>query len=241
MLISQLDNALYPTFPHFATWVFGLAGEVLLLVANILTYEQKHGSELGDRSGGVGDASKKRLLLHNWDIVDLSIDVLRIALLLLLVGLYLVLVVFSRRGSDECDSEETSSLLASSSSSTVGGVPDYGSVPAHRKHGVPDPSPDAPAGWGRRAVVGKQSWWEYLQGYAIFFPYLWPSKDRRLQLLMIICFIIVILQRGVNVMVPHQLGKVTNILSGEGEDGAPRNSVLLLLSTIPPSLGNHVD
>ena len=201
------------------------------MVASIFTYGEKHGS-LTSRSGESVGATKKRFSLHNWDIVDLSIDLLRIVFLVLLVGLYTCLIVLSKQESDDSDSEESSSLLASSSSSTVDGVPDYGSVPAHRKHGVSEPSTHAPAGWGRRAVVGKQSWWEYVQGYTIFFPYLWPSKDRRLQFLMIICFILMVLQRGINVMVPMQLGKITNILGGS--NGELRNTILAFIISCCP-------
>ena len=74
---------------------------------------------------------------------------------MLLVVLYTCLIVLSKRESDDSDSKESNSLLASPSSSTVDGVPDYGSVPAHRKHGVSEPSTHAPAGWVRRAVAGK--------------------------------------------------------------------------------------
>lgn len=155
----------------------------------------------------------------SWQIVDLSIDLLRIMLLLLLVGTYVCLIVVPTpvRG-DTGSAEETTGLLNGAASN---GVADYGSTPPHQKHGFPEPSADAPAGWGRRTTVGKQSWWEYLRGYTIFFPYLWPSKQRRLQVLMVICFILVLLQRGINVLVPRQLGKVTDILSG---DDGPRAS-----------------
>ena len=201
------------------------------MVANIFTYEEKHGSLIG-RSGASVGATKKRFSLHNWDIVDLSIDLLRIVFLVLLVGLYICLIVLSKQESDDSDSEESSSLLASSSSSTVDGVPDYCSVPAHGKHGAPEPSAHAPAGWGRRAVVGKQIWWEYVQGYTIFFPYLWPSKDRRLQFLMIICFILMVLQRGINVMVPLQLGNITDALGGS--NGELRNIILAFIISCRP-------
>jgi cell shape-determining protein MreD len=36
---------------------------------------------------------------------------------------------------------------------------------------------------------------------------------------MVICFVLVMLQRGVNVLVPHQLGIITDILSGEDGEG----------------------
>ncbi|KAA8910126.1 hypothetical protein FN846DRAFT_1007157 [Sphaerosporella brunnea] len=207
LLISQLDSRLNPTFPHFSTWILGLAGEILLVVARITTYEEGLQKK---------PPNKRHIKWGSWEIVDLSIDVLRAVLLLILSGTYLALIVIRKPTSQRDDAEETTGLLSTAgSASGSDGEADYGSIPAHRKHGLPEPSVNPPAGWGRRTNVGKQSWWEYLRGYAIFFPYLWPSKDRKLQILMIICFCLVLLQRGINVLVPHQLGKVTDSLSGE--------------------------
>jgi hypothetical protein len=207
LLISQLDSRLNPTFPHLLTWLLGLAGETLLVVARIAAYEKQLHNK---------PPNKRHIKWGSWEIVDLSIDVLRTVILLILIGLYLALVVIPKPHGQGDDAEETTGLLSGTGSAAGSdGETDYGSIPANSKHGAPEASANSTAGWGRRTTVGKQSWWEYLRGYAIFFPYLWPSKDRRLQILMIICFILVLLQRGVNVLVPHQLGKVTDILSGE--------------------------
>ncbi|KAE8327127.1 hypothetical protein BDV39DRAFT_193044 [Aspergillus sergii] len=58
----------------------------------------------------------------------------------------------------------------------------------------------APEPWIRPTTTPKTSWWEYVSSYSLFFPYLWPAKSRRLQ-------------RVVNVLVPYQVGVVTNTLS----------------------------
>ncbi|KAL7276231.1 ATP-binding cassette-type vacuolar membrane transporter Hmt1 [Rhizina undulata] len=211
LLISQLDDDLAPSFPHFATWIVGLIGESVLLAAKIIAYQDatKH---LGSTDLLV--LAKKpredyRSLWGHWEIVGISIDVTRLFFLTTLVVLYILLVVLPVPASQDADAEESTSLLASSS---VGAG--YGSVAAKA-------AGNREAGWERKTVVGKQSWWEYLRGYAIFFPYLWPSKQRKLQVLMVMCFTLVILQRGVNVLVPHQLGKITDILGGENGE-APR-------------------
>lgn len=212
MLISQIDNTLYPTLPHFASWVLGICGESLLLGAKLYIYEEDLDRHK-PKDGELVNALKKKhgiFLVNNWEIIDLSIDIFRLFLLLLLVFLYLILVIAPKPRADPTDSEESTPLLSGAASPS--GSADYG---ASKINGVP--SPDEPAGWARKMTLTKQSWWEYLRGYAIFFPYLWPSKSRRLQFLMIICFILVILQRGVNVLVPHQLGKITDILAGDGQ------------------------
>ncbi|GAQ07228.1 heavy metal tolerance protein [Aspergillus lentulus] len=86
----------------------------------------------------------------------------------------------------------------------------YGST--HASQGNQQPSkPTDP--WVRPTTVPSTSWWEYLSGYSLFFPYLWPSKSRQLQVIVIICFVLIVLQRVVNVLVPYQVGVITNILS----------------------------
>ncbi|KAB8224339.1 hypothetical protein BDV33DRAFT_227211 [Aspergillus novoparasiticus] len=58
----------------------------------------------------------------------------------------------------------------------------------------------APEPWIRPTTTPETSWWEYVSSYSLFFPYLWPAKSCRLQ-------------RVVNVLVPYQVGVVTNALS----------------------------
>ena len=68
----------------------------------------------------------------------------------------------------------------------------------------------------------------------MFFPYLWPAKSRWLQILAVTCFLLVTIQRVINVLVPHQLGKVTDLLTQAydnpiGPDDPPQSA----LSRIP--------
>jgi uncharacterized membrane protein len=93
-----------------------------------------------------------------------------------------------------------------------GNVNGYGSSPKPE-----DPKP-VEAAWSRPTTVPSTSWWEYLSGYSLFLPYLWPSKSRRLQLTVVVCVVLVLLQRVVNVLVPYQIGEITNALSAD--DGA---------------------
>lgn len=202
LLISQLDSRLNPSLPHLLTWIIGLAGEAVLLAARVTAYENNQQKKA---------PGKRHIKWNSWEILDISVDSLRAFLLLILICIYVALVVAPRPATGNGDTEETTGLLANGSSPGSSDETDYGAIPGHQKSG--HSGADAPAGWGRRTVVGKQSWWEYLRGYAIFFPYLWPSKNRRLQVMMIICFGLVALQRLVNVMVPHQLGRVTDLLS----------------------------
>ncbi|KAG0648707.1 Aspirochlorine biosynthesis Q [Hyphodiscus hymeniophilus] len=77
-----------------------------------------------------------------------------------------------------------------------------------------------------------RTWWEYLKGYSLFFPYLWPSNSVRLQLIVVACFFLVLLQRAVNIAVPLQIGKVTDELSPKDgvSKGMPWLSISLLIA-----------
>jgi ATP-binding cassette, subfamily B, vacuolar membrane transporter HMT1/ACLQ len=155
--------------------------------------------------------------MTDWETIDIVIDLLRIVLLLALIGFYLLFISFRRSKADKHGraTEESASLLHEEHG--VNGTAHYGTVPTGGKHAHTE---GAPAGWSRPTKIPSRNWWEYMQGYSIFFPYLWPSKDRRLQIVVVVCFVIVVLQRVVNVLVPHQIGIIVNELSGEdNEDG----------------------
>ena len=72
-------------------------------------------------------------------------------------------------------------------------------------------------------------WITYIKSFKIFFPQLWPSDDRWLQFLILICFILLLMSRVVNVLLPRQLGIVTDRLAGDGGYTAsvPWSSVLI--------------
>ena len=86
-------------------------------------------------------------------------------------------------------------------------------------------------GWVRPTKVPTKSWWEYIRGYSLFFPYLWPAKSRQLQGIVVVCFVIVMIQRAVNLLVPIQAGRVTNTLAGENgaSSGIPWGQICLYI------------
>lgn len=152
-----------------------------------------------------------------WEAIEIGIDILRMSLLLALVVFYALFVLLrnrkqrrvSQRENETLD--ETASLLNGhhrQNGSANGHV--YGSVTAGEEQ---------LEGWSRPVKVPSKSWWEYIRGYSLFFPYLWPARSFRLQVTVVVCFILVMIARVVNVLVPHQVGVITDALSGEnGED-----------------------
>lgn len=67
---------------------------------------------------------------------------------------------------------------------------------------------DDHAAFYRPDKLPHKTWWEYVRGYSLFFPYLWPKDTVKLQFHVLVCFILVILQRLVNICVPLQIGAV---------------------------------
>ncbi|KAI0200504.1 hypothetical protein F4808DRAFT_163419 [Astrocystis sublimbata] len=85
---------------------------------------------------------------------------------------------------------------------------------------------DETAGFYRPEKLPHMTWIEYLRGYLVFFPYMWPSKQLRLQLAVALCVVLLLLQRWMNIMVPYQIGLVTNQLTDNNGPNAPEGSSL---------------
>jgi len=95
----------------------------------------------------------------------------------------------------------------------VGAPPtSHGSVPIN---GGKKPSEPTAAGWERPDKTPSRSWVDYLKSYTILFPYLWPSNDRKLQVILFTCMFIVALMRVVQLAVIVEIGVITDYLSGE--------------------------
>lgn len=73
---------------------------------------------------------------------------------------------------------------------------------------------DEQAAFYRPEKLPKRSWWEYIRGYSLFWPYLWPRDSVRLKIRVLVCLLLLIAQRGVNVLLPYQIGKVADRLAG---------------------------
>ncbi len=187
---------------------------MIILGASLALYSSEHREpRAGNPTGG-----KLRKGFTEWEIAEVVTNLVRILLLLGLSGLYLVFAALrnAKRRLDNREategSSETSGLLNGiHENGNANGHP-YGSMVPQQKDGHSEP---APAGWSRPTTAPSKSWWEYIKGYSLFFPYLWPAKSLRLQVVVIVCFCLVMLQRVINVLVPYQVGLITDILSGE--------------------------
>ncbi|OAA58037.1 vacuolar ABC heavy metal transporter [Niveomyces insectorum RCEF 264] len=72
-----------------------------------------------------------------------------------------------------------------------------------------------------------KTWWEYLTSYSLFFPYIWPRQSSKLKLVVVICFLILVVQRVVNFLVPNQIGNITDAF--ESSTGVPWVEILVFI------------
>ncbi|KAL2259861.1 hypothetical protein VTK26DRAFT_6311 [Humicola hyalothermophila] len=148
-----------------------------------------------------------------WDLVDLSIPGIRVFLLVCIICHYAAVVM--RRV--EAHRLEAYRLEANETSPLLNGSQDhYGSASS------PDDQrrtqQDNETAFYRPEKLPHKSWLEYCRGYSVFFPYLWPSKSARLQIVVLVCFVLAILERIVNILVPTQLGVVTDVFKTKQGD-----------------------
>ncbi|KAF4458123.1 hypothetical protein F53441_58 [Fusarium austroafricanum] len=102
--------------------------------------------------------------------------------------------------------EERQSLLENGN-----GTPAYGSV----EPATPEP---------RRTQVSGTGWLDYFAGFRVLFPYLWPKGSPVYQAIVLLCIILLICQRTVNVLGPLQLGTLVDSL---GEGKLPYREIIL--------------
>lgn len=213
LLVSLLDTTPSPSAAQFVPWIVAIPFELAILGASLSVYINVHHEPVvGDPVGG---PLRKSMTL--WESLEVISNSVRVLILAVVVSLYMFNMIrakaIGRKAAREAHSvSESTGLLDGSNAETgIGNGENYGSTSQQ------DSKPtDA---WVRPTTIPSTSWWEYLSGYSLFFPYLWPSKSRRLQIVVTVCFVLIILQRVVNVLVPYQVGVITDTLSkGEGHE-----------------------
>jgi ABC-type transport system involved in Fe-S cluster assembly fused permease/ATPase subunit len=216
-------------------------GEIVILLAFTLTITD--GGYVAHLSAELENG------LEFWDIVDLGIAGVRICLLISLISLYTAITrrrLEERRLQDEeahrSDTDEASPLLGSNGDNhdhanghAARTTAHYGSTNKNARPTSNGPADqgcqqqDTNAAFYRPDKLPHKSWFEYCRGYSVFFPYLWPSKSTRLQIVVMLCFVLVVLQRVVYILVPAQLGLVTDTFKEQNMDKVWLELGLLIL------------
>lgn len=220
----MLDTNPSPTFAQFIPWIIAIPIELAILGTSLSIKTGPHHEPIvGDPIGG-----RLRHGLTLWESFELVSECIRILILATLTMLYMFNSINHKTSAWKASrnhanhASETTGLLDSAHAENGHA---YGSTNGTVQSAKPAADP-----WVRPTTVPSTSWWEYLSGYSLFFPYLWPSKSRRLQVVVMICFVLIILQRVVNVLVPYQVGHITNILSEQdGEFRVPWFDICLYI------------
>jgi ATP-binding cassette, subfamily B, vacuolar membrane transporter HMT1/ACLQ len=243
-LISLVDNEPSPNIVHLITWVVALVGEMIILgvSAELHTYSHHEHSSVKPGRGYSGSANQWEVA----ELVCDATRVLLLVLTIGLYAIFMVQrKPDSRASSPGCTTpaDERTPLLNGhahgNSTIVIHGVPTENSratghgtldgnespaEPAEHANGsangraVGPTAPADSAAFYRPTTAQARSWWEYLRGYSLFFPYLWPSTSVRLQLIVVVCFALVLAQRLMNLLVPYQIGLVTDLLAGDDDD-----------------------
>lgn len=222
ILISLLDTSPSPTYSQFVPWLVAIPIELAILGASLSLYSGPHREPVvGDPDGG-----RLRRAITAWESIEVVSNSLRTLFLIILASLYKFGSInvaagarkTARHSYSNGPSESTGLLDSSNAERGTANTNGYGATKAAPNQ--QDQQPVDP--WVRPTTVPSTSWWEYLSGYSLFFPYLWPSKSRRLQLIVVFCFGLVGLQRVVNVLVPRQVGVITtNLVQDDGKLRVP--------------------
>lgn len=217
--MTLFDWVASPSLVHGVVWCLAFLGDTIILACDLVILTGPHTvmTHLGDQRYVVVTGA------NAWDDVDLGLSALRLLLVISLLVAYFGQLLRRRQAEQkrlesDCESgtDENTPLLASTGNGYANGHAN--GSPLASTNGTAEasgPTVDDEATFYRPEKLPHTTWFEYLRGYSVFFPYMWPNKKRRLQAIVVICFILLVLQRAVNIAVPHQIGQVTTELSGD--------------------------
>ncbi|KAF3065088.1 Heavy metal tolerance protein [Daldinia childiae] len=245
LTLTMFDWKSSPSLVHILTWSFALVGEIIIFVCDAVVLSRPHKVmvNLNREKYVIVDGIDK------WDMIDLGLSLGRIAILVGMILVYYTIILLRNRAQPEkyehgqeydYEADESTPLLNGEANGyrTNGhashpGANGAANGNANGNADASHPMVDEDAGFYRPEKLPHTTWFEYLRGYSVFFPYMWPNKQLRLQIIVVVCFVLLVLQRMVNIMVPYQIGAVTNQLSGDDlKEGEKRTMPWLSLGLL---------
>lgn len=243
ILFSLFDWRKSPNVVHLIVWVLGLLSETVLFATTFIAAANCHFVR-SLRTRGVAKADS---CVDYWVKMDLVLYFVRVLHILLLISIFSIAWVFKVCRTDDRAEEgrasESTPLLNGAShvsyethsrqaQGQTGQAEHAQAAHAERRRRQSTSNPggntkpaakgvsgkDEPAAFYRPQKLPHRTWWEYMRGYSLFFPYLWSKDALVLQLHVLACFGLFILQRLVNVAVPYQIGRVVNGLEAAIRD-----------------------
>ncbi|KAN0110431.1 putative heavy metal tolerance protein [Hyaloscypha variabilis] len=242
-LISMVDTTPSPNIAHQITWVLATIGEVVLLGGTLALYTKPH-RDINSLTHNKDDISTTPNQFEVVEIVSDTLRVVVLLFLVGFYLVFSLERLYKGKAGRHNELDENAPLLINGYANGNAHIHGNGAIPNGNAHGsgseIATPQNGHVDGTTHRLANGEtttndnrrsidenpafykpttapnRTWWEYLKGYSLFFPYLWPSKSFRLKVVVVICFFIVILQRMVNMAVPRLSGQVTTELSKPG-------------------------
>ncbi|EGX96312.1 heavy metal tolerance protein precursor [Cordyceps militaris CM01] len=239
ILFSLFDWKKGPNVVHLLIWVLGLAGEIVIFAT---TFKAAAACRMANPQAQLS----ARGCFDHWIKLDLVLYFVRILHLTALIGVFSIAWICKVRSKrsdkleDGFDHEQTPllngyqrSYETQNGDAISNGTIGRESYPRRSrgrtmsnaaKNAAPNSRKDENAAFYRPQKLPHKTWWEYIRGYSLFFPYLWPKDSVMLQLQVLVCFVLVIIQRIVNIIVPTQIGEVVKQLNHaikEVQDGQP--------------------
>ncbi|EMC92913.1 hypothetical protein BAUCODRAFT_266686 [Baudoinia panamericana UAMH 10762] len=237
LTLGILENQMPLWHPYVGAFAVGFATEVLMATLQTLS--------TSDGTSGL------RIVLH----------IIRTLALLVLAVVGSIYVLYKRRSRSR-HLDETEPLLANgadghvfkSSSSSGYGV-DTNSSALHSGGDLEDDDDDISVAASdiedakldkelraqQRARLQKSgNWFNYLKDFKVFIPILWPGRDRVVQVCMAAVACVLLAERFLNVLVPRQLGILTERLAEKAGSGTipwPALQVWLVLTWLQSGVG----
>ncbi|KAH0594890.1 hypothetical protein MHUMG1_07187 [Metarhizium humberi] len=220
ILFSLFDWRKGPNIVHLAIWVLGLCGELVLFVTTFIAAADCH----------LVRSEDKESCIDSWTKMDLALYFVRLLHIVALIGFFCVAWIMKARRDDHeleaASCSESTPLLNGRANGSYeaanGNGQTYGPQErrsrrrtlssATRTGSYGTSRKEEQAAFYRPEKLPRRTWVEYVRGYSLFFPYLWPKDSTRLKFQVLFCFILVILQRCVNATVPWQIGRVVDSL-----------------------------
>ena len=212
ILISLIDTKPSPSWVHLVTWLVTIPVELLIIGCSLSIYTQPHHEPVvGDQQGGPYQDNTTP-----WEAFEMLVYFSRVGLLGGLSLLFILLKVASWRRSKGLadESAERAPLLNGHAEQGNGNGHAYGTS-THTQH----ESKEHVDAWAKPTETPSVTWYQYLRGFVVLIPYLWPKKSLKLQMLALLCFLVMVAQRVLNVFVPIMSGKITDALSGDDGQG----------------------
>ncbi|RMZ92136.1 hypothetical protein DV736_g626, partial [Chaetothyriales sp. CBS 134916] len=229
VMISLIDTKPSPSIVHLVVWLTAIPLELIIIGASLYIYTNPHHEpKVGDQQGG-----KYREGMTAWEAIEMLIAFCRFALLCGMAIVFLIYRISTRwnrsRDSSPRASERTPLLSGGQTKNhTQSNGHLHGHDVAHRQQ----ESNEHPAAWAKPTETPSVTWYQYLRGFVVLIPYLWPKKSVKLQILAGSCMLIMISQRVINVFVPIMTGKITDALSGDDGRGIRAPWLYILLYVI---------